>query len=157
MKAWFEQLADREQMVLGIGAVLAAIIVAWGFVWRPLSNGAVQLRESVTEKSRFVIDLRRAEHLGPALQATGAVAPNQSLVVLVDSTARPFALDGAFTRRRPDGPNAISVSFERAPFDQLVAWLVELEESYGTAVEQLSVAGSRDPGLVSGQVSLRRQ
>jgi general secretion pathway protein M len=157
MTEWFMQRKPREKLLLASGAAAAAVIILWGFVWTPMRNGAVELRDAVDEKTQALIDVRRAE----ALQAlpTGnrpAGASNESLVVLVDSTAQRLGLAGAFTRTRPDGADAISVSFQDAAFDALLDWLVTLERSHGVSVESASFNGARDQGRVSGQVFLRR-
>jgi len=78
------------------------------------------------------------------------------ILVLVDSTAQVLGLAGAFTRTRPDGADAISVSFQNAAFDALLEWFVTLEQSHGVSVESASFNGARDQGRVSGQVFLRR-
>jgi type II secretory pathway component PulM len=81
---------------------------------------------------------------------------SQSMVVLVDRTAQAMGLAGSFTRTRPDGADAISVSFTNAPFDNIVTWLISLEQSNGVLVETASFNGAREQGLVSGQLFLRR-
>ncbi|HEY5565653.1 MAG TPA: type II secretion system protein GspM [Gammaproteobacteria bacterium] len=157
MKEWFMQRKPRERLLFGGGAAAAALIVFWGLVWTPMRNGSVELRDAVEEKTQALVDLRRAA----ALQAvpTGnrpAGASAESLVVLVDSTAQVLGLAGAFTRTRPDGADAISVSFQNAAFDALLEWFVTLEQSHGVSVESASFNGARDQGRVSGQVFLRR-
>jgi type II secretory pathway component PulM len=122
-----------------------------------LSKGSEQLRDSVAEKSRLLADLRRAEALGSAGAPSRAIdSGGQSLVVLIDSTGKTAGLAASITRTRPDGPDGISVSFQNAPFDGLLTWLVSLEAEHGVAVETASFNGARDPGLVSGQLFLRR-
>lgn len=157
MKEWFLKLEPRERRIFLIGAAVAAVIVLWGLVWRPLSTGADELRESVGEKTRLLADLRRAVALTPAADAgADPAAAGESLITLVDSTAQSSGLSRSFTRTRPDGADAISVSFQNAPFDDIVGWLVTLERSYGISVESASFSGARDAGLVSGQLFLRR-
>lgn len=158
MRAWFDSLAPRERLILSVGAAAAAVIVLWGFIWVPLSRGAAELGDSVAEKRALLVDLQRAEGLpGGSVPSQAARDSSQSLVVLVDRTAQPMGLAGAFTRTRPDGTDAISVSFQNAPFDNLLAWLVSLEQSYAITVESASFNGSRERGLVSGQIFLRRR
>jgi general secretion pathway protein M len=156
MREWFLERPPRERLLLGGGAAAAAIIILWSFVWLPVRNGAADLRETVDEKAQTLVDLRRAEALQSASTGRPARASDESLVLLVDSTAQALGLSGAFTRTRPDGADAISVSFQNAAFDALVDWLVTLEQSHGVAVESASLNGARDQGRVSGQVFLRR-
>lgn len=154
MKEWFEGLEARERMILSVGFAAALIIVLWGFVWLPLTNGTGDLHEAIAEKRALLVDIQRAEALPAAASRAAPVGDGRSLVVLVDQTAGSMGL--RFSRTRPDGPNAINVSFTAAPFDTLVSWLVTLERDHGITVESASFNSTRERGLVSGQLSLRR-
>jgi general secretion pathway protein M len=143
--------------VLGVGAIVAAVIVFYGLLWRPLASGSAELRDSVERKSRLLVDLERVAALAPA--ASGAVpaqGASQSLLVLVDNTSKQHGLAGKLTRTRQDGPDGINVTVQDASFDALLGWIVALRASYGVDVESASINGSRTPGLVSGQLLLRR-
>ena len=78
----------------------------------------------------------------------------QTLVVIVDNTARNHGLD--LPRTRANGPSGVDVTLQRASFDSLVAWLLVLHATYGVDVETASFSTGRAPGLVNGQLSLRR-
>ena len=156
MKNWYLNLAARERLIVGVGGVLALIIVIWGMIWKPLHDRTIDLRESITDKSLLVNDLRRAASLATSGALASGGGAEQSLVILVDNTARPSGLAATFSRTRPDGPNAINISFESAPFDTLLTWLIGLEETYGISVQSASVNEARAPGLVNGQILLSR-
>jgi len=156
MKAWFAKLRPRERWILIGGAGVVGVIIVWGFIWLPLSTGSVDLRASVADKQSLLLDIQRAQ----LLQATGAsdraINSSQSLVVLVDTTAQPLGLSSSFTATRPNGADGISVSFQNASFDALLTWLIGLETSYGIQIESASFNDTRQRGLVSGQLFLRR-
>lgn len=157
MKEWFLSREPRERLILAIGAAAAIVIVLYGFVWRPLSTGTEDLRNGVASKTRLLVDLQQAAALAPQQASNGPRSgAGQSLVVLVDRTAQSHELAGALTRTRPDGTNGINVTFQNAAFDSLLRWLVTLEREYAVSVESASVTGSRQPGLVNGQLFLRR-
>ena len=157
MREWFDSLAPRERFILSVGAVGAVLIVVWGFVWVPLHDRTLELRDAVDDKAQLIIDLGRAAGLAGSTGAgSSSTAGGQSLVVLVDETARPQGLAAHFTRTRPDGADAISVSFTEAPFHVLLAWLVDLERDHGITVDSASFTEAREAGLVNGQVFLRR-
>ncbi|HEX6999081.1 MAG TPA: type II secretion system protein M [Gammaproteobacteria bacterium] len=153
MKAWFESLAPRERWMVAGGAVLAVVIVVYGFVLAPLARSSAALSQSVEQKQRLLVDLRRAEALAPA-DAGGTARPAQSLVVLVDTTRQQHGL--TFDRTRPNGPNEIGVTFQNASFDALLDWLVAMETNHGVIVDSASFSSARERGLVNGQVQLRR-
>jgi type II secretory pathway component PulM len=153
---WFRQLAPRERLALTTGAILAVIVVGWTFVWSPLRAGAVELDATVAERSRQVVDLRRAASLNAGSAPGAAMRDAPTPLVLIDQTARPMGLSGSITRTTPDGADAISVSFRDARFDRLLDWFVDLERTYGFTVVSASFTGTNGAGLVSGQVRLER-
>jgi type II secretory pathway component PulM len=155
MRQWFYTLQPRERIMVSVGAVAAALIIFWGFVWTPLVGGTEELRTSVADKSRLLAAVYRAD---AAPGATGPVVARgtSSLVVLIDRTAQANGLADSVTRSRPDGADSISVSFQNASFDRLTDWLVALEQNEGVTVDSASISGTREPGRVSGQVFLSR-
>jgi len=154
MRAWFESLQQRERMTLMVGTAIAALMIFWLFVWSPLRTGAAELRISVADKEQLLSDLYRA---AVASDTDGTVdASSSSLVVLIDRTAQTSGLGASLTRARPDGPNGINVSFQNATFDVLTNWLVALQQNEGIFVDGASINSTRERGLVSGQIFLRR-
>jgi len=153
MKAWFLSLQERERLILIGGGIAALVLVLWWLVLAPLRTGSAELREAVTDKQRLLLDLRRVAAL-PEDTGAPAAGGGQSLVVLVDTTAQAFGL--ALPRTRPDGTNGINVGFQGVSFDALLAWLIELDATHGVRVESASFSGTREQGLVNGQLFLRR-
>lgn len=156
MKQWFDSLQPRERAILSAGAAVAALIIFWGFVWRPLQTGRVELRASVTEKRQLLSDVYRASAISTDGSVRSAPGVEQSLVLLIAQTSQSIGLTGAITSSRPDGADSINVTVQNAPFDVLTSWLVGLQQNYAVAVEVASLNSTRQPGLVSGQLSLRR-
>ena len=154
MKAWFFGLQVRERIIVAVGGAAAVAIILWGFVIQPLREEVVRLRASVDTKQRLLIDVARVEGEMPSTVTAGRQGAGQTLVVIVDNTARSHGLD--LPRTRANGPSGVDVSFQNARFDSLVAWLLVLHESYGVDVDTASFSSAREPGFVNGQLSLRR-
>ncbi len=156
MKDWFMSREPRERIMLVVGVLAAAVIVFYGLIFRPLVRGSAELHASVAQKSSLLVDVQRAGALAPASARGPARSAADSMVVLVDKTSRQHGLASAFTHTRPDGQDAINVTFQNASFDALVAWLLALKSEYGVDVESASFNGTDSVGLVSGQVLLKR-
>jgi type II secretory pathway component PulM len=154
MKDWFMSREPRERMILAVGAVAAVLIIGWRFVLLPLSTGIERLNTEVAAQSRLLVDAQNAAVITPA-DASRAQA-EQSLYVVVDRTARSHGVAGSLTQTRQDGTTGRGVSFQAAPFDSMVAWLATLESEHGIGVESASFTASRAPGLVNGNLVLRR-
>jgi general secretion pathway protein M len=154
MKAWFFSLQPRERWILSAGATAAAIIVLWAFVLKPLGDQTAELRASVELKQQLLAAVTRVEAVQPGANVEDRRGADQTLVVVVSTTAPAHGL--AEPRTRQNGPSGIDVTLQGVSFDSLVAWLVTLRGTYGVDVETVSLIRAREPGLVNGQVLLRR-
>jgi general secretion pathway protein M len=154
MKAWFFSLQPRERWIVIGGVAAATIIVLWGLVLKPLGDRAADLRTSVESKQRLLAEVMRVEAAQPGANVDNLRGTGQPLFVVIDDTAKAHGLGSPATRQ--NGPSGIDVTLQGASFDSLVAWLVTLRATYGVDVETASFISAREPGLVNGQVSLRR-
>jgi len=153
MKAWFFGLQPRERWLVGTCAAVFVVVVAI-FVMRGVRTDLAALRTSVETKQRLLIDLARIESEQPSAVANGLVGRDQTLSGIVDATARNHGLGSP--RTRANGPSGVDVTIQSASFDAIAAWLVSLHTTYGVDVETVSLSNAREPGLVNGQISLRR-
>jgi len=152
MRAWFDRLQPRERWILIAGIVVAIGVVLWAGVLRPLRAQSAVLQAAVESKQRLLVDLGR---VGASTgHPSGTQPPEQTLVVVVDSTAQAHGL--RITRSRPNGPSGVEVTLQAVPFDVLVAWLMTLHGTYAVDVDSAQLSTARQQGLVNGQVSLRR-
>ena len=69
MKDWFDNLEAREQLFVGTGAIVVALIVLWGLVWLPLANGHRDVRQSVADWQQSLAELRA---IGATVQSGGS-------------------------------------------------------------------------------------
>ena len=156
MTEWLRQLAPREQAVLGAGALLAVLVVAWTFVWMPLERGTADLSESVAAKTRLLVDLRRAAEL-ESTSSAGAATSSQNLMLVLDEVARPLGLVLS-NQTLQEGGQALRLTLSDASFDALISWLIELQLEHGvaaaTAAIQPSATGTS--GLVRATLTLER-
>jgi general secretion pathway protein M len=154
MRAWFDALQPRERWILVIGAVIALAIALWAGAVRPLRTESATLRTGLESKQRLLLDLGRLDRAPSGNDRGGKKGADQTLVVVVDSTAQAHGL--RISRSRPNGPSGVDLTLQAVPFDVLVAWLITLHGNYGVEVESASLSTARQQGLVNGQVSLHR-
>jgi general secretion pathway protein M len=112
---WFDGLSDREQRIVSIGAVVALALLILAIVL-PLGSAVDAAKRRVAAKQG---DLAWMQQVGPALGAATSAPPTsqESLIVLVDRTARESGLGQALTGSQPSGPGALRTTFEGATFD----------------------------------------
>lgn len=159
LRDWFNELPPRERvLVSAAGLLLALAIVVLGAV-RPLSSKAVRNAEIVADREALLAELDDvAARLGPQQGGSNpaAAAGGQSLVLIVDRTTRSRGLAEFLTRNQPDGENKIRLRFERAPFDTLVEWLVELQVRHGLSAQSANIDKSPERGRVNCNLVLTR-
>jgi general secretion pathway protein M len=153
LKTWYFGLQERERWIVSIGFLAAIVIIVWWSMTR-LGSEMQTLRTTVDTKQRLLIDVARVE----ATQAPGVArnpeTNNQPLYLVVDNSAPAYGLQQP--RTRTNGPNGVDVTVQNASFDAVAAWLVTLHNTYGVDVETASFSPARAPGLVNGNLLLRR-
>ncbi len=159
MKEWFADLAPREQLFVGIGAIAVAIIVLYGLIWVPFDNSHKALAQDVETWQRSLAELgplknQLAQQSGDRGRSTSG---NQTPVVIVAQTSRARGLERALKRSQPTTTTGIRVEFENVAFDDLVLWLGDLSSQYGLVVQQGSFTTSQTaPGRVNSTLTLER-
>ena len=152
MKAWFQNLQQRERLMV-LGGVAAVLLIAVWFGVMRLHAQTEVLRDAVAAKQRILVDLTRVG-TGTSGSSKGPGANQTTLVVVIDGSAREHGI--TLSTRRPDGPDGVQVAFSNVPFDMLLEWLVALEKQSSVAVESASFTTAKQKGIVNGQLTLRR-
>lgn len=154
-RQWYAARAPREQAILRWGGVAALGLLVLAIVL-PLqrSVGATQSRIEAKQQ-----DLAFLRQVGPTISAAGPIAPppesQESLVVLVDSSARESGLAKSISGSQPSGDGGLRVQLQQADFNLLVAWLARLGSQHGLLVESATFDGGDKPGLVDAAVVIR--
>lgn len=148
----FAALAPRERrMVLG-GVGLALVLLIFG-VLVPLDHSVAHAQQRLAKKHA---DLAWMQNVAPEIAASGPppASTGESLLVVVDRSARESGLASSLTGSEPGAPGSLSVRLEKAPFDALIAWLARLAQQNGVAVDSATIERAGGPGLVNAAIVL---
>jgi type II secretory pathway component PulM len=150
---YYAKLSEREQRILLAGGVAALILIILAILM-PLQRHVGDLTQRVEQKRDDLVWLRSmAPQLAGLRSSSGPQPLNESLVVLVDRTARQSGLQRAVVGSQPDGD--VSVRLEQTPFDGLLTWLSQLRQSYGVRVDSAVVETGASAGTVNANLVLR--
>ena len=158
MKDWYLGLEPRERLVVTVGAAVGVLLLFWGLVLSPIYGASAATTQRVDEKRATLAFLRTAaaELAGaPAMAGGGPDLSGQSLVVVVDRSARSAGLGAALARNQPVGEDGIRVRLENASFDALAAWLGTLSSGSGLTIDSASFERAPDEGRVNASLTLR--
>lgn len=146
------RLSERDRRVLLIGSIAALALLVFG-VLIPLDRSVARERAKLTQKRA---DLAWMQSVAPeiASSAPPPSASGESLLVIIDRSARESGLAGSITGSEPGAANSLSIRLEKAPFDTLIAWLARLSQQNGVYVDSATIEKGGAPGLVNAAIVL---
>ena len=157
MMAYWQRLNARQQLVLGVAALILAVAALFVWVWEPLAHSRDLERERVATQRALLDWLEAVEPAAQALRQgqTGVRdLGGRSLLGVADETARAAGLAGALTRIEPVGENQVRVWLDEAEFTATMRWLETLSVNHPVRTGQLEVERGRAAGMVNARVTL---
>jgi general secretion pathway protein M len=145
-------LSPRERRMVSICAVAAALVLVFGILI-PLDRSVAHAQQRLAKKSA---DLSWMHSVAPELAgaAPPPAASGESLLVIIDRSARESGLANSLSGSEPGGSGSLSVRLEKAPFDSLVTWLARLAQQNGVTVDSATIEKAGEPGSVNAALVL---
>ena len=150
-KLSLDTLSERDRRMLLIGGVLIVVLLIYVII--QLDSNVSKAHKRINKK---VEDLAWIQTAAPELMQSASVGAStgESLLVIVDRSARESGLGGALAGSEPSGAGALSVRLQKASFDQLVIWLGRLAQQNGIRVDSASIDSAGEPGTVNAALVL---
>lgn len=152
--ASLQRLGQREQRMVFIGGAISLVLLILA-VLLPLQQ-SVSAGAQRIEHERD--DLSWLQSVAPQLGSLAVTAPaplHESLVALVDRTARDGGIGKSLVGSQPGGDGGLNVHFDQVPFDALVSWLSQLGDRYGIHADSATLEAAAMPGVVNVTLVLR--
>jgi len=158
LKEWFASLQARERIAVSVAAVLVAAMVIYVMGLAPFYRSVNKMEASFTErKADLAWMMSNADNVRMLAASRPQMTPTgESLVVLVDRTAREAGLGDSLTNQTPTGPDGIKVNLQDATFDMLMVWLNGLHVGQGIAIQSATINRASKSGLVNVSLELTR-
>jgi general secretion pathway protein M len=158
LKDWFYSLKPRERIIVVGGGVLVLLVAIYLLGLAPFYKSLSARSERVVHKEA---DLAWMRSVAEELQVLGANQPvagpaDESLVVLIDRSARECGLGSSLTGQTPNGETGIRVRLESAAFDVLITCLGNLQRTHSVSVESATFDRTAKPGVVNASLVLNR-
>ncbi|MCB1855801.1 MAG: type II secretion system protein M [Halieaceae bacterium] len=153
MKEWFAGLNQREQLSVLVLAVALGLYLLYMLAWAPLADRREQLAQ---QNQGIATSLQRVDAMVSEIMRLrdeeGVGGPQRNLTALVNQSTSRRGLD--VSRLQPNSRGDIQVRLEGAAFDELVAWLDELESREGLLVTEVAITQSGSPGRVNATIRI---
>ena len=155
MRAWYAKLSERDRRVVRLGGIAAVVLLLLAIVL-PLGRNIAQARQRVATKQADLAFIQNAvPQLASAGPGIGMAATGESLVVLIDSSARESGLGKSLSSSQPTPDKGLRIRLDHVPFDALVAWLARLSQSHGVSVESAEIESAGEVGFVNAGLVLK--
>lgn len=159
LKDWFFALQPRERVLVLGGGALLLLVAIYFLAFAPFYAAINSRAERVAKKQGDLAWMRDVGGEVLALSTSGPAAAqrsNESLVVLIDRSARECGLGSSLTGQTPTGENGIRVRLEQAEFDKLVVCLGSLQQTQSVTIESANIDRTAKPGFVNASLVLTR-
>jgi general secretion pathway protein M len=150
---YLQRLEPRERRTVLAGAIAAAVLIIVATVL-PLQRSVAAVEQRVERKRD---DLQWLRSMAPQLAGLQGSAPpplRESLVVVVDRSARESGLAKSLVGSQPSGDGGLNVRLDQTPFDTLIVWLSQLRERYGVRVDSATIDAGKGSGNVTATLVL---
>ena len=158
MMTWWKTRSQREQTFLSIGAGATLAALLYVTVLQPLQDAQVRLASQVRAEAAGLVELRalaaEAKRIKDAGTTSRALAPNQTLLSVVNESATQSAIQGRIKRVTPSSDVEANVAFDAVSFDALAEWLITLKTVHGIEATRLVVDRTKQAGYVNANVTL---
>ena len=158
MKEWFNNLDQRERRTLISGVVLLVVLILYLAVWEPLANKTQSLRKANQENHQLVDWMEQsadeARQFGRKAGGPSGRSKDQSLLGIVDRTAKQAKLGKSVKRVQPDGKTKARVWLENVVFNDMIKWLEGLQHREGIRIDTTVIEKQDEPGLVNARLVL---
>jgi type II secretory pathway component PulM len=154
LKEWFSGLNQREQLsVVALGCALVLYLL-YMLAWRPLAERREQLAVQNTSVAQSLqrVDAMVSEIIRLRDSGGANTTSQRNLTALVNQSTSRHALQ--VSRLQPNSRGDIQVRLENAVFDDLLAWLDELENREGLLVAEVAITQSGTTGRVNATVRI---
>lgn len=146
MRAYWDNLNERERWVLGGGVVVCFFYLLYLLIFSPLFNAVHTKSQQLAEKQETLIWMQqvRTQKIKKAPQS---LSSSKLLTVLAER------LNETSFKRYPyqlqqTGVSDIQLVFDHVPYNPFVTWLWDINEQYTISIKQLLIEHTETAGVV---------
>ncbi len=160
MKNWYNSLTTRERNLVTYGSLVAALILFWLIIGKPLYQKHKTLSRDIQSKNNQLELMKAQSRQIKRLQAqqNGATAktisgnPQQ----LVERALQTWRLKPALQRMQSQGAKAVLISLKNANADRFMRFLYDLEKKYALSIENMGITADKETGLVDVRLTVKQ-
>jgi general secretion pathway protein M len=144
----WNELGERDRLVLGLGGILVLMILLYTFIWEPWHSSLDELSVQVPAKRLAMQHISFQAEIAATITATGGGGAEQErkpLLTVVEDTARRARLRDVIRQMTPgEEEGQVRIWLSDAPFDSWLTWVDTLAREHGVDVITATVQRSEE-------------
>lgn len=162
MKYWWLSLNERERRILTAAGVFLIGITFYLLALEPMyqsrSDAQAKLSSQQMALARIQSYASEAIELNARLQTakTKSSSAGTSFLGVINSSAVKSGIRDKIKRISPEKENRAALVFDEIPFDNLIAWLLDLKNEHGIVATRTNIDATDTVGLVRASLTIER-
>ncbi|MCR9192287.1 MAG: type II secretion system protein M [Gammaproteobacteria bacterium] len=151
MKAYWQQLSERDQMAAMVGGVCLVLYLLYALVFEPLSSSVTAAQEAWTEKKATLNWMQHVEKTYVSAKKPQTVTAGNLLSILTTRLNKtsfhrfPHQLSQTAT-------GDIQLTFDQVPYNLFILWLQRQSTEYTLIIKSLDMTKTDVSGIVKAAV-----
>ena len=147
IKRYWMQLESREQLILGWGTVIVALILFYALIWQPWHKAIDYMERVIPEMRADLVWVRQHGEIlsnGSKALEQKYKGADQSLLSVIETTAKKYNVRDAIQQMTPtQNDTQVKIVFENVDFNNWIKWTDFLVVQYGVNVLDANAEKSR--------------
>jgi len=151
MKAYWNQLNEREQVLVGLGGIGGVALLFYLLIYNPLVSAVEEKKSEWVDKKTTLQWMQQAQQTYAHEQAPTQVTTATLLSVLTELLSHvsfqrfPYQLEQTSS-------GDIQLTFDAVPYNLFVSWLQTQSKHYTLVIKSLYFSKTNTPGVVKAAV-----
>jgi general secretion pathway protein M len=153
----WQQLTLRERILVAGGGVVLVLLLLYTLIWEPLSSAVYRYRQDVITNKMLLLQIQQA---GPEIKSLRSqvkrsqIKDQADLLSVVERLVRKSRLQSTVSEIGLGTENTVRLRFDDVPFDELMTWLIELQQKEGIVVNTFTLEKLPEVGRVKVQLTV---
>ena len=147
MKAYWDNLSERERWTLGVGALLCFLYLFYLLLYSPLATAVHNKSQQLTEKQETLVWMQQVRQQHKTKKAPQTLTSSKLLTVLAEQLNTTSFKQFPYQLQQIGGSD-IQLLFDKVPYNAFMTWLWSVNDKYTISIKQLNVERTDSPGVV---------
>lgn len=158
MKEWWQHLSNREQKLVLLSGIFIIAIVFYFLIWSPVSGSLTTLQNNVTQEQQLLSWMRTAVlqlETNSSTNLGNTTVNAATLFTTIENSLTSNGLKSELKDIKQNQDGTITLTFDQVDFDDLINYLISLQQQYGIIITTFNSSKLPNTGYVKCEVVLQ--